>query len=62
MKSSKIVTKGFSDPLAGWAMACVTGREDSGPRQGRRHVHEGPLPRQREEVSVDKRTVEHKLI
>ena len=43
-------------------MACVTGREDSGPCQGRRHVHEDPLPRQREDVSVDKRIVEHKLI
>ena len=59
---SKTVTADFLDTHAGWDNDRVTGREDSGPLQGLCHVHEGPLPRQREEVCVDKRTAEHELI
>ena len=62
MKYSKLVTADFLDTHAGGNHDSVTGREDSGPYQGLCHVHEGPLPRQREEVYVDKRIVEHKLI
>ena len=62
MKYSKLVTADFLDTHAGGNHDSVTGREDSGPCQGLCHVREGPLPRQREEVYVDKRIAEHKPI